>query len=78
MEDIVVAPQDAKIDTLLQIIAVLLDRLGGEAVINTREYSMYEDVPVLARTLAGGYTLLRIGEEDEESMIVDPLPPECK
>ena len=46
MEDIVVTPQDSKIDTLLQIIAVLLDRIGGEVVINSKEYSMYEGVPV--------------------------------
>jgi hypothetical protein len=79
MEDIVVTPQeDSKINTLLQIIAVLLDRIGGEVVINSKEYSMYEDVPVMARTLAGGYTLLRIGDEDEESIIADPFPPEIK
>jgi hypothetical protein len=64
--DEIITPAEAKLDELLQVLAVLLDRLGGEAVIGYKEFSMYEGVPVLACTLAAGYVRLHLGDEDEE------------
>lgn len=65
---------DSKVEALLQIIAVLLDRLGGEAVINYKEYVMYEGIPVVQRSLTNGYIVLRLGDEDEVSGAVDDRP----
>lgn len=64
-------PQEAKINALLQVVACLIDRLGGEVVISQKEYSMYEDVPVVGRNLTSGYVALRLGDEDEESSLGD-------
>ena len=62
------------IDTLVQILAVLIDRLGGEVVVSRREFDMYGGVSVLGRNLSSDHMLLRLGgdmaavaEEDEPS-----------
>lgn len=68
-----VTPQEAKLDALLQVIACLIDRLGGEVIISHKEDSMYEDVPVVGRNLTSGYVVLRLGDEDEESFSVEDI-----
>lgn len=66
MEDIV-APE-AKINQLLQLLALLIERLGGEVVVSHQEFSMFEDVPVVGRKLSPNYVVLRLGDEDEKSL----------
>jgi hypothetical protein len=51
----------SEVDTLVQILAVLIDRLGGEVVVSKREFDMYEDVPVLGKNISSDYTVLRLG-----------------
>ncbi len=64
-------PQEVKIDALLQMVACLIDRLGGEVVISQKEYSMYEGVPVVGRNLTSGYVAFRLGDEDGELSLSD-------
>lgn len=59
------------VDTLLQILACLLDRLGGEAVISRAEFEMYEGVPVVGRNISKDYVVFRLADEDIESEEVD-------
>lgn len=59
---------EAKLDQLLQLLAVLIERLGGEVIVSRTEFSMFEDVPVVGRSLSRDYVLLRLGGEDEQSM----------
>jgi hypothetical protein len=65
--DEIVTPHEAQIETLLQLLACLLDQVGGEVVINRRDFSMYEGVQVVGRYISNDYVLLRIAEEDEAS-----------
>jgi hypothetical protein len=62
------AKSSPEIDTLLQVLAVLVDRLGGEVVIGKNDFDAYAGVPVLLRNLSSSYILLRI-PMDEESFI---------
>jgi len=65
--DEIVTPQEAKIESLLQIIAVLLDKMGGEIVISRREFEMLEGVPVVGRYISKDYVVFRLAAEDEET-----------
>ena len=76
--DEIMTPQEAKIESLLQMLAVLIDRLGGEVLISHKEYSMYEGVSVVARNLTSGYVVMRLGDEDEESFTTIEIPPDSK
>ena len=67
--DEIVTPQEAKIESLLQILAVLLDKLGGEVVISRREFEMLEGVPVVGRHISPEYVVFRLAEEDEEVVL---------
>ena len=59
------APLDNQIENLIQIVAVLLDRVGGEIVISRKDFEMYEGVPVVGRQIGKGYIMLRLADEDE-------------
>lgn len=65
--DEIVTPQEAKIESLLQIVAVLLDKMGGEVIISRRDFEMLEGVPVVGRYISKDYVVFRLAEEDEES-----------
>jgi hypothetical protein len=66
MEEIV-TPSEAKIETLLRLLAVLLNKLDGEQVISRADFEMLEGVAVNVRNISKDYILLRLAEEDEES-----------
>lgn len=71
-------PHEAEIDKLLQIMAVLIDKLGGETFISRQELEAFFDVPVLSRVISPDYVRLYLpaeGEIVEDSEIVD-LPDE--
>jgi hypothetical protein len=57
---------EVKIDQLLQLLAVLVERLGGEVVISRKEFTMLEGVLVLGRHLSPEYVALRLAIEDEQ------------
>jgi hypothetical protein len=59
----IIDPHEAQIDTLLQILAVLIRRLGGETVISRAEFEEFEGVPVTGCLIAKGYVRFRLGEE---------------
>ena len=63
--DEIVTPQEARIETLLQLLAVLLDKLGGEVIISRRDFEIVEGLPVVGRHISKDYVVLRIAEEDE-------------
>jgi hypothetical protein len=68
------AKSSAELDTLLQILAILVDRLGNEVVIGKKEFDAYAGVPVLLRNLSKDYILLRT-PADEESFIDEVVEP---
>jgi hypothetical protein len=65
--DEIVTPQEAMIESLLQIVAVLLDKMGGEVIISRRDFEMLEGVPVVGHHISKDYVVFRLAEEDEES-----------
>lgn len=70
------AKLSTEVDTLIQVLAVLVDRLGGEVLIKKKEFDAYEGIPVLLRNISSDYILLRI-PVDEETFIeaIDPTKP---
>ena len=69
-------PHEAEIDRLLQVMAVLIDKLGGEVILSRREIESFFDVPVVSRAISPDYVLFRVHySEDVEVMGVD-LPDE--
>ena len=73
----IMTPQEAQIDQMTQILACLLGKLGGEALINRRELQDYFDVPVLTEVISGDYVRLYLRDEDQaiEIEIVDDREP---
>ena len=74
----IVNPKEDQLDTLLQILAVLIDRVGGEVVISRAEFEAFEGVPVVGRSIARDYVRFRLAEEDEEVIIEETEFPEDK
>ena len=74
------SPHEAEIDRLLQIMAVLIDKLGGEVILNREEIESFFDIPVVTRVISSDYIRLRVAypdESDAEMTSIDiPLPPE--
>jgi hypothetical protein len=62
-------PHEAEIDKLLQVMAVLIDKLGGEVFISRRELEAFFDVPVLSRVISPDYVRFTLGTLDEESSV---------
>ena len=74
--DEIVTPQEARIETLLQILAVLLDKLGGEIVIGRKEFEQFAGAPVVGRYISKDYVMFRLAYEDEAAYIdAMDLPP---
>lgn len=73
----IMTPQEAQIDQMTQILACLLGKLGGEALINRHELQEYFDVPVLTEVISGDYVRLYLRDEDQaiEIEIVDDREP---
>ncbi len=68
MEEIV-TPHEAQLESLLTLLAILLDRVGGELVISRRDFEMFDGVPVVGRYISKDYVMLRLAEEDEVGSI---------
>jgi hypothetical protein len=66
------AKSSPEVDNLLQILAVLIDRLGTEVVIAKKDFDCYKDVPVLVRTLSPDYILLRTPVDEEAFIEIEP------
>jgi hypothetical protein len=76
----IVTPHEAKIESLLQLLAVLLDKLGGEVVISRRDIEMLEGVQVVGHAISKDYVVFRLAEEDEgeDTEVIDldeEIPP---
>ena len=69
-------PHEAEIDKLLQVMAVLIDKLGGEVVINRHELESFFDIPVVSRVISSDYVLFRVDYPDESEEVVDIDLPE--
>jgi len=63
--DEIVTPHEAQVDTLLQLLAIMLDKLGGEVAISRQDFEMYENAPVVGRRISKDYVLFRLAYEDE-------------
>lgn len=72
----VLTPHEAEVDKLLQIMAVLIDKLGGEVVLNRQELEAFFDAKVTTRVLSGDYALLRLSYPEEMVIIESPSTPE--
>jgi len=64
-------PHEAEVDRLLQIMAVLIDKLGGEVILHRREIEAFFDVPVVTRVISPDYVRLRVDYPDEMVVMVD-------
>jgi hypothetical protein len=64
-------PHEAEIDKLMQIMAVLIDKLGGEVFINREELEAFFDVPVVTRVISPDYVRLHLDYPDESTSAVD-------
>lgn len=73
-EKIFFHPAENKLDAALQLLAVLLERLGGEVLIDRKEFTQLENVPVVGRDY-GTHIVLRLGYEDLEE--IEMLPPDA-
>jgi hypothetical protein len=67
MDRKIMTPHEAEIDKLLQVMAVLIDKLGGEVFISRHELEAFFDVPVLSRVISPDYVRFTLGGEDEVS-----------
>lgn len=67
----ILTPHEAEIDRLIQIMAVLIDKLGGEVIINRHELEAFFDTPVTSRVLSKDYIRLRVACPEEVSMLED-------
>lgn len=63
-EDVVTPTESEKINKLVQLLAVLVERLGGEVVIDEMEFEVFEDAEVLVRNLTSGYILLKVVDDE--------------
>lgn len=68
--------ETSDVDKLLQIVALMIDRFGGEVIFSRAEFEQFEGVPVLMRNLTPDYVRLRLAVEDEESPLASDLTPE--
>lgn len=69
-------PHEAEIDRLLQIMAVLIDKLGGEVIVSRRDLELFFDVPVKSRVISEDYVLLHVAYPDDEALASDVDLPE--
>lgn len=73
-------PHEAEIDRLLQVMAALIERLGGEVVLSREEIESFFDIPVVSRVISPDYVRFRLIYPDEstpDSKNVDlPILPE--
>lgn len=72
-EKLFVSNDEHKLHVALQLLAVLIDRLGGEVLIDRKEFTFLEDVPVVGRDY-GSHVVLRLGDEDEVQEIGQEPP----
>ena len=72
-EKIFFSPDEVKLENALQLLAILICRLGGEVSISRKEFSEFEGCPIVGKDY-GECVVLRLGDEDEEEeMIEGPL-----
>jgi hypothetical protein len=58
-------PHEAEMDKLMQIMAVLIEKLGGEVIVSRQELEAFFDVPVITRAISPDYVMFRIVYPDE-------------
>lgn len=63
-EKIFFSSDELKLQNAVQIIAVLIERLGGEVLIDREDFTRFEDVPVVGKDY-GSHVVLRLGDEDQ-------------
>lgn len=70
-------PHEAEIDKLMQIMAVLIEKLGGEVIISRQEIESFFDIPVVSRVISADYVMFRnvYPDESDDSKDID-LPGE--
>ena len=68
------SPAEHKLQVALQLLAVLVERLGGEVLIERREFEMFEGVSVVGRDYST-HMIMRLGDEDEEQIVELPDNP---
>jgi hypothetical protein len=76
MDRKIMTPHEAEIDKLLQVMAVLIDKLGGEVFISRHELEAFFDVPVLTRVISPDYVRFTLGGEEEMDVTPDVDLPE--
>ena len=76
MDKKIMTPHEAEIDKLLQVMAVLIDKLGGEVFISRHELEAFFDVPVLTRVISPDYVRFTLGGEEEMDVTPDVDLPE--
>ena len=65
-EKLYTSEAELKLDNALQMIAVLLHRLGGEATISQNEWSRFDDAPEILRGRDyGNHVVVYLADEDE-------------
>jgi hypothetical protein len=58
-------PHEAEIDKLTQIMAVLVEKLGGEVIVSRQELEAFFDIPVVTRVISPDYIMFRNVYPDE-------------
>lgn len=73
----IIDTQEMREDVLLQLLAVFVNRFGGEVMISAREFGAVEGCLLLAKHVTPEHLRLRLGEEvypesDEAEPFKDP------
>ena len=76
MDKKLMTPHEAEIDKLLQIMACLVAKMGGEVIINRQELQSFFDTPVLTQVISGDYIRLYLKDEDQYIVESIDLPEE--
>jgi hypothetical protein len=56
-----------KLHVALQLLAVCIDRLGGEIIIERKEFEFFGDCQVVGKDY-GTHVVLRLGDEDDQGV----------
>lgn len=74
---IVTNQQEAQMATLLQILAAVINKMGGEVIVSRADLEDMFDVPVLARYISKDYVMFHLPTEMElEEVELLDLPEE--
>lgn len=65
MSEKIFAPGELNLHRALQLLAVLIEREGGEVLISRKDFELMEDVPIKGQDY-GSHVVLHVCFEDEE------------